>query len=67
MFANTYRGGVIAELGAERDHMTTAIALVKSARIFRFRRPWSIADRDRIGHSIIDHARLQNRKAALAR
>ncbi len=55
IFAHTYRGFYVNELGSQRQHWQSAVALVQRIPIFRIDRPRDLALMDEHGGRILDH------------
>lgn len=56
LFANTFRGAQVQEVGRPEDHWRAVMALVGRIPVFRFARPQDRATFDRSATLLIDHA-----------
>jgi len=55
VFAHTYRGFYVNELGSQREHWESVVALVQRVPIFRIDRPRGLSLMDEHGARILDH------------
>lgn len=57
VFANTYRGGFVSEVGGAENHWRSVMRLVQNIPVFRVMRAWSLRDFDDQAGRMLDHAR----------
>lgn len=46
LMRNTYRPGILRQMGKKQDHFKKCADLLKNTRVFQYQRPWSLSELD---------------------